>query len=89
MVSSDACRICRAARRRPIPIEECTVEMLPPFPDCEIDVGCHSSIEDILRPEYGGPRLRRAKNAPARIGENAGCLGLVLAIILLLLLAAR
>ena len=57
LVSGDACDICMKARKTVFPIETCTLDMLPPYSNCEYEDGCHSCVIEIMRPEYGGPSI--------------------------------
>jgi hypothetical protein len=76
LVSGDCCRICQAVRKKVFPIETCTVEMLPPYEDCEIEGGCDSAVIVVFKPEYGGPRPRSSpKGKPVpKPGKGSGCL---------------
>ena len=55
LMSGDACDVFRSRRGLVFPIDSCTVDDLPPYPDCEVDDGCDSTVVSILTPEYGGP----------------------------------
>jgi hypothetical protein len=68
LVSSDACDVCARNRNRVFAIEDCTPEMLPPYPDCEFEGGCESTVVEVLSAEYGGPgRPARSLAVPREI----------------------
>jgi hypothetical protein len=83
LVSGDACRLCLAVRRKTFPIDQCTVEMLPPYEDCEFEEGCESSIEEVLTPKYGGPPRGNRRNTGKAVTKQGGCLGVALMIVML------
>ena len=81
--SANDCGICQKVKSRVFPIETCTVDMLPPYPNREIEDGYRATVISLSRSEYGGPKPRLAsktgrgqKNTPP--AKKAGCLGLLL-----------
>jgi hypothetical protein len=84
LVSEDDCRVCQAARDRVFPVQTCTVEMLPPYRDCEYEEGCRATTRMVLSPEYAA--LGRTGK---RAGGLAGCvmLALILGGIIIVVLA--
>ncbi|MGD9617134.1 MAG: hypothetical protein AB7W06_17300 [Alphaproteobacteria bacterium] len=70
LVGDDACRLCLEARDRYFPLADCTVDMLPPYAECECEYGCESTITEVLKSEYDGGLSARKPNA----AHGAGCL---------------
>ncbi len=48
LVNDSDCRVCQAVRSRAFPIEDCTVDMLPPYKDCELEDGCRASVTFVV-----------------------------------------
>ena len=81
LVSDNDCDVCQKVKGKRIPISGCTLDMLPPFKDCENEDGCRATWVDVLDPKYSGKpdssvSLRSAGQT------SSGCLGIaVLAIV--------
>jgi hypothetical protein len=73
MVSENDCPVCHAVEGIVFPVESCTLDMLPPYRNCEFEEGCRACITLVLKPEYSGQR-QTAKRAAAKSGGLAGCL---------------
>lgn len=87
LVSSDACRVCLAVRGKVFPIDQVTLDMVPPYANCELEGGCESTIVEVLTPEYGGPRRRARGRAGGRrvagaASKRGGCLTAVAVLVL-------
>jgi hypothetical protein len=76
MVSENDCQVCQAVQGVVFPVESCTLDMLPPYRDCELEDGCRAAITTILKPEASG-RRRSAKPAASKPGGLAGCMMIV------------
>jgi hypothetical protein len=72
MVSENDCRVCQAVSGIIFPVESCTLDMLPPYRNCEIEEGCRACITVVLKPEYSGQH-QPAKRTAAKSGGLAGC----------------
>jgi hypothetical protein len=73
MVSENDCRVCQAVAGIAFPVESCTLDMLPPYRNCELEDGCRACITMEIAPEYAG-KARPIKRTSAKSGGVAGCL---------------
>ena len=61
LVSADDCAVCQAVQGKVFPVGRCTAEDLPPYENCELEGGCRATFTAVLKPEYGGPLVKRPR----------------------------
>lgn len=72
MVSENDCRVCQTIAGTVFSVESCTLDMLPPYRNCELEDGCRACITMELAPEYTG-KTRPSKRAASKSAGLAGC----------------
>jgi hypothetical protein len=72
LVSENDCRVCQALKAIVFPLKSCTLDMLPPYRNCDFEEGCRASITMVIAQEYSG-KPRPKKLAATKPGGPAGC----------------
>jgi len=52
LASANDCDVCQSLQGKVFPLGSCTLEMLPPYTNCEYEDGCRATFTCVLQDEY-------------------------------------